>query len=80
MRAVEQAVRDADQDRWRRTDPEKKARAEGAAAQLYDAIDALEKDLAEAKAAGDAKAEQAATEALEARRAWLDQVLRAAGD
>lgn len=79
MRAVEQAVRDADQERWSRSDPEKKARAEGAAAQLYEAIDALEQQLAQARAAGDVRAEKEAATALEARKSWLDQILRSAG-
>ncbi|MBD8061241.1 DUF349 domain-containing protein [Actinomycetaceae bacterium Sa1BUA1] len=79
MRAVEQAVREADQERWSRSDPEKKARAEGAAAQLYEAIDALEQQLAQARAAGDARAEKEAATALEARKSWLDQILRSAG-
>ncbi|MCM3660087.1 DUF349 domain-containing protein [Georgenia satyanarayanai] len=79
MRAVEQAVREADQERWSRSDPEKRARAEGAAAQLYEAIDALEQQLAQARAAGDARAEKEAATALEARKTWLDQILRSAG-
>lgn len=79
MRAVEQAVREADQERWHRSDPEKRARAEGAAAQLYEAIDNLEQQLAKAREAGDTRAEREAAEALEARRAWLDQVLRSTG-
>ncbi|PYG02090.1 protein of unknown function [Georgenia satyanarayanai] len=79
MRAVEQAVRDADQERWSRSDPEKKARAEGAAAQLYEAIDGLEQQLAQARAAGDPRAEKEAAAALEARKSWLDQILRSTG-
>ncbi|MEE6272188.1 DUF349 domain-containing protein [Georgenia sp. MJ206] len=78
MRAVEQAVRDADDQRWQQTDPEKKARAEGAAAQLQDSITALEKDVADAQARGDERAVARAREALDARQAWLDQVLRSA--
>ncbi|WP_230976368.1 DUF349 domain-containing protein [Georgenia wutianyii] len=79
MRAVEQAVRDADQERWKTSDPEKQARAQGAAAQLYEAIDALEAQLAAARAAGDTAAEKAALESLETRKTWLDQILRTAG-
>src|SRR5690606_7041962 len=79
MRAVEQAVRDADQERWHKSDPEKQARAEGAAAQLYEAIDALEAQLASARSAGDTRAEKEASDALEARKAWLDQILRSTG-
>jgi len=80
MRAVEQAVRDADQHEWRRKNPRVRARAEGAAAQLEEAIAALEKDLATAQDSGDEKKIQRAQEALDARRAWLEQVQRAADD
>ena len=55
MRAVEDAIREAENAEWRRTNPETKARAEGLAGQLQDAIAGLEKDLAAAQAAGDAK-------------------------
>lgn len=80
LRAVETAVHDADQAVWTRGNPETRARAEGAAAQLETAIAGLEADLAAAKAAGnDRKAAEAQT-ALDARRAWLTQVQRAADD
>ena len=78
MRAVEDAIREAENAEWRRTDPETKARAEGLAGQLQDAIAGLEKDLAAAQAAGDAKKIAEAEAALTARRAWLEQVLRSA--
>lgn len=78
MRAVEDAIREAENVEWRRTDPETKARAEGLAGQLQDAIAGLEKDLAAAQAAGDAKKIAEAEAALTARRAWLEQVLRSA--
>ncbi|WP_226909529.1 DUF349 domain-containing protein [Georgenia ruanii] len=80
MRAVEQAVRDAEQAAWQRTDPEKKARAEGAAAQLEAAIAGLEADLARARETGDESQIAEAQTALDARRAWLDQVQRTARD
>ena len=76
MRAVEDAIREAENAEWRRTDPETKARAEGLAGQLEDSIAALEKDLAAATAADDAKKIAEAEAALTARRAWLEQVLR----
>ena len=78
MRAIEDAIREAENAEWRRTDPETKARAEGLAGQLQDAIAGLEKDLAAAQAAGDAKKIAEAEAALTARRAWLEQVLRSA--
>ena len=78
MRAVEDAIREAENAEWRRTDPETKARAEGLAGQLQDAIAGLEKDLAAAQAAGDAKKIAETEAALTARRAWLEQGLRSA--
>jgi Domain of Unknown Function (DUF349) len=78
MRAVEQAVADAEQDRWSRSNPEAKARADGALAQLEQSISALEADLAHAQGRGDARAVADARAALSARRQWLEQVRRAA--
>ena len=78
MRAIEDAIREAENAEWRRTDPETKARAEGLAGQLEDSIAGLESDLAAARAAGDAKKIAETEAALTARRAWLEQVLRSA--
>lgn len=80
MRAVEQAVADAEQERWRRSNPEARARATGALEQLEQSIAALEADLASARATGDDRRVRDAEEALAARRAWLEQVRRAAED
>jgi len=78
LRAVETAIRDADQAVWSRSNPETRARAEGAAAQLQAAIAGLEADLAAAKASGNARKTAEAQAALDARRSWLEQVERAA--
>ncbi|RYV52903.1 DUF349 domain-containing protein [Pengzhenrongella frigida] len=80
LRAVETAIRDADQAVWTRGNPETRARAEGAAAQLETAIAGLEADLAAAQAAGNERKVAEAQVALDARRAWLTQVQRAADD
>lgn len=72
LRRVEQAVKSLEQEHWRRTNPETKARSEGLAAQLTSAIDRLESELAAARASNDAKAIKAAEDALAARRVWLD--------
>ncbi|TFC29208.1 DUF349 domain-containing protein [Cryobacterium sp. TMT2-18-3] len=74
MRKVEAAVRKLDDDHWKRNNPETKARAEGLAGQLHDAIVKLEAELAAAQAGGDAAAITEATEALEARKAWLKAI------
>ncbi len=76
LRAIETAVRTLEEDHWKKNDPEKKARAEGLAGQLQDAIAALEADLAAATAAEDAARTAELTEALEARKAWLAAVDR----
>ncbi|QDZ13851.1 DUF349 domain-containing protein [Humibacter ginsenosidimutans] len=74
LRKVETAVRRLDDEHWERSNPEKKARSEGLAAQLTDAIAKLEAELEQAKASGDAKAIQQAQEALDARKAWLSAI------
>lgn len=76
LRQIELAVKKLEEDHWNRTDPEKKARSEGLAAQLEAAIQGLEVDLAAATAAKDARRIAEVTEALEARRAWLSAVDR----
>ncbi|TFC15368.1 DUF349 domain-containing protein [Cryobacterium algoritolerans] len=74
MRKVEAAVRKLDDDHWKRNNPETKARAEGLAGQLHDAIAKLEAELDEARAGKNAAAIAAATEALETRKAWLKAI------
>jgi len=74
LRKVEAAVRKLDEDHWKRNNPETKARTEGLAGQLYDAIAKLEAELATAQAGKDATAIAEATEALEARKAWLKAI------
>jgi len=80
MRAVEETVKTRDDDRWKRSNPEGKARAEGALGQLEQSITGLEKDLATARERGDQRRVKEAEDALAARRAWLEQVRRAAHD
>ncbi|WP_022899441.1 DUF349 domain-containing protein [Humibacter albus] len=74
LRKVEGAVRKLEDEHWERSNPEKKARSEGLAAQLNDAIAKLQEELDAAKSTGDAKAIQAAQEALDARKAWLSAI------
>ncbi|MGI5186658.1 DUF349 domain-containing protein [Promicromonospora sp. CA-289599] len=80
LRAVETAIRDADQAQWKRSNPETRARAEGAAAQLQSAIEGLEADLAAAQAKGDKRKISELEAAVTARRSWLEQVVKAAED
>ena len=71
LRKVEAVVRKLDDDHWKRNNPETKARTEGLAGQLNDAIAKLEAELATAQKGQNARAIKDATEALEARKAWL---------
>jgi hypothetical protein len=77
LKAVEETLRGAEEARWRRSNPEGRARAADSVEQLTTAIARLEKQQAAALAAGDAKASEAAAEALAARREWLVQAERA---
>ena len=74
LRKIEQHVASLEQDHWRRTNPETKARSEGLASQLTAAIAKLESELETAKATGDAKRIKDAEDALNARRIWLDAI------
>ena len=53
LRAVEAAVREAEEKEWRRTNPETRARAAGMVGQLEEQIAQLERSLADAEAKGD---------------------------
>ncbi len=74
LRKVEAVVRKLDDDHWKRNNPETKARTEGLAGQLNDAIAKLEAELATAQQGANATAIKDATEALEARKAWLKAI------
>jgi len=80
LRKVEDAVREAEEEKWRRSNPETKARTNSALSQLESAIAGLKDDLEKAEKAGDQRRIKAAREALEARQAWLDQIQRSASD
>jgi hypothetical protein len=80
LRAVESAIREAEDERWRRTNPEARARAEDTAAKLEAQISALEDRAAKAEARGDARAAREAAESAETYRQWLDQARQAASE
>jgi hypothetical protein len=76
LRKVEEAVRRAEENQWKRSNPEALARAEGTVNQLRAAITSLEAQLARAQDHGDDKAAGQAEEALTARRSWLAEAER----
>ena len=71
VRVVEEAIKAAEAEVWRKTDPAAKARANEVVRQLSDAIENYEKAAAKATAAGNAKKAAEALESAAARRVWL---------
>ncbi|CAN5390062.1 DUF349 domain-containing protein [soil metagenome] len=80
IRVVEQAIRAVEDDKWKRSDPEKSARANDMVTKLEDAIAVVEKDLEKARATGNAKKIKDLEENLESRQAFLDMAKRASAD
>lgn len=74
LRAIEDKVRKIEEDHWRKSDPATIERSNSVTSQLEDSIKKLELALEKASASQDAKKIQDATEALEARKAWLEVV------
>ena len=80
MRKVEQAIKAVEDEQWRRSDPEKSARADDMITKLEAAIAQVEDDLAKARAAGDAKRVSSLEENLESRKQFLEMARRASAD
>jgi hypothetical protein len=74
LRAIENKVKSAEQDHWRKSDPASIDRSNSVISQLETAIAKLETELAKATATGNDKKIKDATDALSARRAWLETV------
>ncbi|MFI6336695.1 DUF349 domain-containing protein [Streptomyces sp. NPDC050535] len=76
MQAVERALQESEENEWRRTNPEARARAEGLTGQLQAAVDKLQGQIETARSAGNtAKADKLQRE-LDGRQALLDQALK----
>ncbi|HEX6917234.1 MAG TPA: DUF349 domain-containing protein [Phycicoccus sp.] len=73
MRRVEGAVREAEDARWKRSNPEVAARARSLVDQLEASVAAIEAEVSAAEAAGDEAAATAARERLTAQQEWLTQ-------
>lgn len=74
MRRIENAVRDAEQAQWKKTDPEVSARANSMTQQLEAAVTSLEAELAQAEAAGNSAKAGKLRSDLNAKKSWLEQV------
>ncbi|MGN6161256.1 MAG: DUF349 domain-containing protein [Marmoricola sp.] len=80
MRKVEQAIRGAEDAQWRRSDPEKSARADDMVAKLREGIEKAEADLEKARAAGDTTKAARIESDLESRRAFLAMAEKTAAE
>lgn len=76
LRKVDDAVRRAEENEWKRSNPEARARAQDTVNQLRKSIGQLETRRAKAQAAGKDKDVKEAEEALAARRSWLEEAER----
>lgn len=80
IRKVEQTIRGLEDEQWRKSDPEKSARADDMVAKLQAAIAGVEADLEKARAAGNDKLVKELTENLESRQAFLEMAKRASDE
>jgi Domain of Unknown Function (DUF349) len=80
IRTVENAIRSIEDDAWKRSDPEKSARANDMVAKLEDAIAEVERDLEKARAAGNDKKVKDLEDNLASRQSFLEMARRASAD
>ena len=80
IRKVEQAIRSVEDDQWKRSDPEKSARADDMVTKLETAITGIEADLEQARSAGDERKAKELEENLTSRRSFLDMARRASAE
>ena len=77
LRKVEQAIRGVEEDAWRRSNPEARARAADTVGQLEASLADLETRRAKAAAAGNDKKAAEHAAAIEARQSWLAEARKA---
>jgi hypothetical protein len=77
MRKVEQAIRGVEDDQWKRSNPEARARAADTVAQLEASLADLEAKREKAEAAGNERKASEHASAIEARQAWLVEARKA---
>lgn len=80
MRTVEQAIRKLEDEQWKKSDPEKSARADDMVSKLETAIADTEAKLEKARAAGDQRKIKELEENLEGRKSFLEMAKRASAD
>jgi hypothetical protein len=77
LKAVEDAVRKVEEDQWRRSNPEARARAQAAVDQLETSLASLRVQADKARAAGDERKAADAEASIAARTEWLVEAQKA---
>jgi hypothetical protein len=77
LRTVEQAIKGAEDERWRRSNPEARARAAATVTQLEASLADLEARRDKASAAGNTGKVAEAEQAISVRRSWLAEARKA---
>ena len=77
VRALEQAVKGAEEKEWKRTDPEARERAADTVAMFTGQIDKILSQAEAAESRGDAKKAKELRDSVETYRSWLDQAQKA---
>ena len=80
IRKIEQEIRGVEEEQWRRSDPEKSARADDMVSKLEAAIAQVEADLEKARAAGNEKKIKELEDNLASRQMFLETAKRASAD
>ena len=80
LKAIQSAIQTAEQDEWRRTDPEARARAEETVRMLSDEIAKLSERAEKAAARGDKAAATKANDSIATYQTWLDQAKETLAD
>lgn len=80
VKALESAIRKAEEAEWKRTDPEARARAEETVSMLSTEIDKLTEKITKAEARGDNKAADKARDSIATYQTWLDQARETLAD
>ncbi len=80
IRKVEQEIRGVEEEQWRRSDPEKSARADDMVSKLEAAIAQVEADLDKARTAGNEKKIKELEDNLASRQMFLETAKRASAD
>lgn len=80
MRTLEQTIRSVEDDKWRRTDPEKSARADDMVGKLEAGIAEAQAKLETARSSGNERRIKELEETLASRQAFLDMARKASAE